>query len=190
VDLKSIVLVNKLANDNPELISELDDSGKTPLFWAVERGHFDIALLLLKLESPVDTQDKYGNSLISESLWHENIELTKILAEHGANVNLSSKGQMTPLHTACFLANIDLVKLLVSFGANIESLDYMERPPLILMLANSEANEETIYKVAEFLIDCGAKINVTDKRGNSAKSLAKKKGYQNIYKLLSLSKSK
>ena len=88
-------------------------------------------------------QDTYllGLSALHCAMGSKSLAITKILVEHGADVNKKNhKNGYTPLHRAVLFGDLELVKFLVSHGSLITSEE----------LCAAMKNEE--YEIAKFLI--------------------------------------
>ena len=59
--------------------------GATPLFYAADRGHFDVVGLLVERGADVDVQDTfYGSTVLSRALGGNHLEIARYLLEQGA----------------------------------------------------------------------------------------------------------
>lgn len=79
------------------------------------------------------------------------LEQTKKLIDHGADVNVKNHFKQTPLHLAC--SNYNLVEYLIAHGAKVNSRDKNYCTPLHLACAYGSR------KLIKLLIDVGANIN-------------------------------
>lgn len=72
------------------------DDGMTALHWAADRGHVDVAKLLLDNSADVNARDECGQTPLhyAASCGHEAI--VKILLQHGADSTLQDSDQLTP----------------------------------------------------------------------------------------------
>ena len=68
----------------------------------------------------VNDYDYKDMPILIYAMFNNNMPLTKLLVDKGANVNISYMGQ-TPLHYALAVNNYDLMKLLVSKKADINA---------------------------------------------------------------------
>jgi uncharacterized protein len=105
----------------PELINSFSDDGFTPLGLACYFGHEEAAryLLLKGAEVNICSRNGYHVYPIHSAVAANNTDITKILLEAGANVNVSQISGLTPLHSAAHHGNIELIILLLEAGANV-----------------------------------------------------------------------
>ncbi|CAF3477166.1 unnamed protein product [Rotaria sp. Silwood1] len=91
-----------------------------------------------------------------------NFEIVKLLVEHGANVNHTTKTNSTPLRSACYNGNIDMARYLIEHGADIN-----------ISKENNDTNlAVSVYrkhlKMASYLVDeLGCDVNICDNDGRS-----------------------
>lgn len=75
--------------------------------------------------------DWNGDGLLSTAVWHENIDMVKMLLDDfHAYVNPKNLSFSTPLHRAAYLNNIVMVRLLCSHGADIFAMDKQGKSPI------------------------------------------------------------
>ena len=104
----------------PDLINSFSEDGFTPLGLACYFGKEDVArYLLLKGADPnIPSQNGYNVYPINSSVAANNADITKILLEAGADVNVAQSSGVTPLHSAAHHGNIELLILLLEAGAD------------------------------------------------------------------------
>jgi hypothetical protein len=106
-------------------------TGVYPLSIAMKRGNFAILLELLKSGADPDNFIQIGETPLLMPFASKNYMTTRILLEHGANVNVSCIGGGSyPLYEGCQRANFPTVQLLMKYGAdpdkgNYHGFDYM-----------------------------------------------------------------
>ncbi len=89
-----------------------------------------------------------------------NFQMVKLLVEHGANVNHTTKTNSTPLRSACYNGNIDIARYLIRNGADIH-----------IAKENNDTNlAVSVYRkhlpMATYLVDeLGCDVNVCDNDG-------------------------
>jgi len=118
---------------------------------------------------------------------NENLDLVKLLVEHGANVNLVDENGYSPLISACAYNNSNIAKYLIEHGADINQSFFLNTPLNIvyqngtpLTIACRNGNED----IALCLLEHGANVNDKDRSGCTPISYACKKGNVNIIRFL------
>jgi uncharacterized protein len=99
-------LHSAIAQNNPALAETLlklgvdcnakNAHGVTPLHFTAERYSVDVARVLIKYGANVNAQDRFGNTPLSRAIFRSTgaseLELVKLLMEHGANPDIKNKG--------------------------------------------------------------------------------------------------
>ncbi len=112
---------------NAEALKPLHDAGASlgrALLAAVRTGQTGAARALLDLGAPMDETDASDASALDRAVISNQLELTRLLIEHGANVNRVGRSGMTPL---LYAASIDfgdskMIELLLKSGARTDAV--------------------------------------------------------------------
>lgn len=152
----------KLLIENGAYINVKDSWGYTLLIWAVISEYFEIIEYLIDKKIDINTQDNDGRTALSHSI-NKNIEISKILIKHGANVNSIDKNNNSILKEAIELhshgrLNKEIIKLLIDNGANVNHKNQYEATALF------HTNDP---EIARLLVDNGADIHATDNAGRT-----------------------
>ncbi len=91
-----------------------------------------------------------------------NVEITQLLLDHGAKVNVRDAEKQTPIMRLDGSSTPELVELLVRYGAKIDVADKSGNTPLTLAAASAKA------EVIKALIDAGADVRAKNKAGRTA----------------------
>ncbi len=123
------------------------DGIATPLYYAIDRAHFEAAKLLIARGANVNLAAKWGPPLLvaAES---GKPELVKLLLDAGADAAAVFKGQ-TALHTVARNGCLDCVVALVEKGADVNALTSLRQPPIHF------AKEKGHEAVADYLLSHG-----------------------------------
>ena len=99
------------------------DTESTPLHYASEWGHVDVAKLLHDKGADIEARNSHGSTPLH---WASG----KLLLKQGANMNVTSRNMPapTPLHSASYEGHVYVVKLLLNKGADINAKAYGETP--------------------------------------------------------------
>jgi ankyrin repeat protein len=160
--------VERVLKGNPELLTIVDSTGKTPLHLAAKNGFTEIVRMLLKNGAKADQPEMdpnpivrryFGRTPLEYAVTEGHNEVAYALIAGGANVNIKHTTGKTPLHMAAINANFELIELLVKKGADLNARDSDGKTPLHLMVFDGRERE------AEFLIQHKADVNVQDSLG-------------------------
>jgi ankyrin repeat protein len=79
-----------------------DELGKTPLHYAVERGHLDVIRILLASGADINAHDEHviGNTPLRDVAANCSFEVAKMLIDAGADPTIPGWMQITALHKA------------------------------------------------------------------------------------------
>jgi ankyrin repeat protein len=113
----------KIVYSDPELINTFSEDGFTPLGLASFFEHEDTARYLLLKGAEVNVHSKNDLHVypIHSAVAANNADITKILLEAGAEVNVVQQLGYTPLHSAAFHGNVEIIILLLEAGADIKA---------------------------------------------------------------------
>jgi len=95
-----------------------DDLDYTPLHYAARQGQAEVAELLIANGADVHAIDKYGYAPLHLAINH--VEVTKVLLDHGANLNGADWSGETAMEKAIFRGDKEVVSLLLARGAEID----------------------------------------------------------------------
>lgn len=112
-----------------DTINKINENGFTPLIIACYRDQKKVVELLLNKGVDVNYNSPEGTALIG-TCYKGNIELTKMLLEHKANIHAQNEQGTTALIFAAQANNVALVSLLLASGANKEMKERSGRTAL------------------------------------------------------------
>jgi len=107
----------------------------TPLQYAANQGHDDVARKLLEHGAKVDARDTQGRTPLMWAAKSGFPEVVRVLLDAGADVNAANEAGWTALHFAAEQGNPAASQLLVSRGANIAAKNTAGQTPFDLAMA-------------------------------------------------------
>ena len=159
-----LIKLKYLYEMEPSLLSSLDDTQRSPLFYGVAYNQEAVTDYLLSIapemakapdahgDTPLHAATSAGNSLYLEKLIHA----------AGGEANMKNNMLMSPAHLA---RNVDCLEILFQYGTDLSAVDVNGRSPLFVACA---MNRE---QCAEYLIHCldatQISLLITDKRGDT-----------------------
>jgi ankyrin repeat protein len=188
-------LICAAENGEEEIVNLLLDAGAdrniktnvrmTFLHAAVAGHNLQVMKTALASEPNVDVQTDHGSAPLHFAAWSRDLNILRLLIEHGADVNLSAVDGSTALiavttdDNSFQLADLECTKLLVEHGADVNAQDKEGRTPLMGASFYGE------LAVVKFLREHGARVETTDARGRTAATHALTAGNSDIVEFLS-----
>lgn len=188
-----------------ELLIPTNPPGSGPSCWsplaeASYHGHPDCVRLLLEAGSEVGIRVDGNNTPLHLVLWpidvdrpvEDQIEVMRLLLDHGALVNSEGEDEMTPLAAACRWNSLPLVQFLIDAGADLDSVSWnREDEPerefgyTNLMLSVAYGGDGNL-EVVTALIKAGADVNARTygNKNSTAMEMAKHRGRMDIVYVL------
>jgi ankyrin repeat protein len=173
-------------NANPD-INLLD--GSTPLHIACKTKHKRIIEILLEYKADTTICNKSGLAPIHIACENDDTNLVSILLEaNPQNANILTKEKISPLHIAVLNNNIEPIKLLLEYGADINIKTSKDKDtPLIIACKGTQklfSSSNKKQKIALFLIERGADINLRNKASWQAIHYVSKNANKDIMEAL------
>lgn len=163
--VKSLI-VNRGANVN----AMTGVRGMTPLIWACERGHVEVAQFLLDHGANVNyhrPNNRIETRPLMRAACNNHPAMVRLLLERGANPEarvLTENGD-TPLHVAAQYGYLDVIRVLLDVGgANIEQTNYKHYSGETALLRAIHFKQ---FGTVQLLLDRGANIEHADKHGET-----------------------
>nr|UCK81625.1 26S proteasome non-ATPase regulatory subunit 10 [Arenicola marina] len=166
-------------NENAQLASACDQSGRSPIHWAASRGHAAVVDFLLTQHSVnVDQRDEsnWTPLLISVSAGKEDI--VRNLINRGAQINAVNSTGQCALHYAASKDRYQIAELLLERGADAIVADCVSTTPLHRAAAKGNV------KMTKLLLSYNADPNYQDVEGNTPLHVACEDSELEVAKLL------
>lgn len=118
----TVVEMNAILSNAPELIDSLTPQGFTPLILACYNGNVAVATYLVQQKANVNFNSSNGTALMAAIVKNDKT-LTVLLLEAKANIDLQDRNGFTALHYAIQFRNYEMIALLMQFQANLNIKD-------------------------------------------------------------------
>ncbi len=135
---------------------------------ALIRSDSGAAIDLIKRGIDINTVDRQGNSLVTQSVQRDLPELFDYLLQRRARVNTRNKNGESALSIAAYHGRAKYVQRLVEAGAEINIFGW---PPLSYAAYNGHT------EIVDYLIKRGAEVNGTTENGSTALFFAARFGH-------------
>lgn len=166
-----------------------DEENGTPLHYACMEGNVKIVKMLFDaaetqgwvvVQQMVTDEDTEKNAALHMAVENRSYDVTNMLIDKGAAVNVTTANYSTPLHLAAVAGDVEILRLLIDNNARLDALDINQMTPLHRAAAHNQS------EVVRFLLKRGANINIHDKDNFSPLLLAACNGHaETIETLLS-----
>lgn len=173
-DIRNFLLDTFWITEQARIHKTMDSYPLPPLHDAVDRSDVDLAKkIIIREDTEVNVNQlcKKGWAPLHKAVCR-GLRLTKLLIEHGADVNLKTSYGLSPLMAATGCGTVDtceIYRLLLENGADCNEINFRGTTPLFSDLANSSSLES-----AKLSISYGADIRAVDKVGMTALHYAAK----------------
>ncbi|KAM3188840.1 hypothetical protein ACQJBY_067662 [Aegilops geniculata] len=166
------------AGANPK---NTDYDGRSPLHLAASKGYEDVVQFLILEGTDINLTDKFGNTPLLEAVKQGHERVATLLFSKGAKLNLENAG--SHLCIAVSKGDSDFIRGALAYGSDPDSKDYDHRTPLHIAAA------EGFYIMAKLLVDAGASVLATDRRGTTPLDEGHKSGSKPLIMLLEQAKA-
>jgi ankyrin repeat protein len=151
----------------------------TPLHWACDGGHTDVAAALIAAGAAVDSASEVGRMPLHCACHRGNAEIVSRLLAAGAAVDPGDVDDETPLHLACVNGYSNSASLLLAAGAAVDPADKRGATPLL------HACDLGRSETASLLLAAGAAVDHVTEFGATPLSYAIYSGHLHLVQLLS-----
>ena len=183
-------LVNTLISKGANVDAQ-DDTGRTALFWAVDKGKQDSVIQLINAGAAVDNGDHNETTPLSWAARKNNTSVISTLLSAHAKLDLRDKHGRTPLSWAAGSGQESVVKQLIKAGAEIDAADNFGTTPLWWTVYGTWSYSQGMNvslggreAIVDILLSQGADMDIKDKDGHGASWWASKNGYDSIAGML------
>ena len=135
--------ITRLLIDYGADVNKLNKEGYTPLYYAAWHGNIDIFNYLIEQGADIKGFNNAGRTILhAASYGKQNIELIKLIAESGVDINAGDKDGMTALLYAAKNSGLEIIRYLIDKGADIKAKDNKGKTFLDYLKENNKISEE------------------------------------------------
>ena len=141
----------------------------------------DTSLLTTKVEWKMALKSGYwplGSSALHLAVGRDDRAMAALLLQHGAPLEATNVGEITPLHLAAIMQRTEMAKLLLAHGAKVNARTKIDQTAL--HHAALRGDQATL----SVLLEHKANVNERDREGHTAADLAALRGDQKLVELL------
>ncbi|RYP53253.1 hypothetical protein DL768_001757 [Monosporascus sp. mg162] len=120
--LGNVAWAKMLLSKHARLISRKDNYGRTPLSWAVNRGHRDMVELLLDHGARVNAKDRSKLTALHIAATGQHKDIVSVLLDQGARLESKSEHGDTALIRAIQANSREVIQILLEYGARVNEL--------------------------------------------------------------------
>jgi ankyrin repeat protein len=172
-------VVEQLIVKHPQHVNATGGHYKTPAVAALAGRHFELAQLLHRNKSSLESRGCCEIAPLHTAAYHGDLEMVQVLLECGVDVNAKNAYGHTPLDFALSRVQPNEVALLsIAQGADPNTRNMKGFTPL------HRAAENGWIEIVRLLIEHGANIEVKDKERNGAEVASGKQLNETIKSLL------
>nr|POF21210.1 ankyrin repeat-containing protein itn1 [Quercus suber] len=174
-------IVVLLITEDPGLTLITNDAGESPLFLAVDRGFFEIALRILEIQECSDEGRNNMNVLHAAVMCVEIYFVRKMLDKFPNAIMKANDFGWTPLHYAAYFGSLEVVKLFLENDNTSLAYERDKQGMSALHISAKRGHCDVMSAIIKkFPYTC----ELLDNRGRTALHLAAESGSTNAVKIL------
>ncbi|KAL7946830.1 natch and ankyrin domain protein [Trichoderma barbatum] len=120
--LGNVTWAKLLIGEHTRAISRKDNYGRTPLSWAVNRGHRDMVQLLIDHGARINVKDRSDLTALHIAVTGQHKDIVSVLIDRGARLESKSEHGDTPLIRAIQANSREIIQILLEHGARVNKL--------------------------------------------------------------------
>lgn len=175
---QNIELTNLLLSSGADINQKSKDGGEA-IILAAEIGSKEFIELLIDKGADVNHVTLRGGTPLMFASIRGHTEVVQQLLKNRANPNIVDQGNISPLMHASSNGHVKIVDLLLKNGAKVNLKDFSGYSA-IMAPADSSRPTKSHLQIIDALIKAGADINGRNNNGDTALSIAKKRGLTKI----------
>jgi len=116
-DIPGIV---RMLDEDPVLVNQRDDKGRTPIDLAVSRSSCEVVELLIQRGANINTrEDVYGSTPLLQVVARDRKEIAEILLRHGVDIAMKNNAGETAYSYAVALGRTEIAEMLRAASSRI-----------------------------------------------------------------------
>jgi len=155
-------------------------AGCTPLYQAVQHGHFECSTYLVATGADIEARTRSGASPLYIAADRGNLELVKMLLEAGAEFDVRTDVDMTAFLVAAFNGRLEVLQYFLSCKDKVNLEQCGPSGGTALYMAAQEGHMEA----AECLLKHGALVDARSEGGLTPSLIAAMQGHARVVALL------
>jgi ankyrin repeat protein len=170
-----------------QTIDARDGRMRTPLHVAVFMAKPEAARTLIRLGADANALEAQQYDIVTIAAVANDIPMVKLALEGGCRANnITSPYQGTALIAAAHLGHVEVVQTLIAARAPLDHVNNLGWTALIeaIVLGDGSKRHAAVLKD---LVDAGANVNLSDRSGDTPLTLAKKRRFTEMVKILEAS---
>lgn len=169
------------ARDNTEV---RDGNGRTPLHVAAFLSRYAAARALLRLGADANALEAQRYDIVTIASVANDVPMLKLALEGGTRAgNITSPYDGTALIAAAHLGHVEVVRTLIAAGAPLDHVNNLGWTALIESIVLGDGGKNHTATL-EALVKAGANVNIADRSGATPLTLAKRRGYAEMVRIL------
>ncbi len=172
--------VRELLANEPDLIAQTDERGRTLLQVAAASGHVEVCEALAGAGAELNVADEDGETPLHSAIRRNRLAVASFLLEHGADTEGRNMRGRTPLLlVARETGNLEMARLLIAAGADVNAVSRYDETPLDL------AAWRGFRGLVNLFLDSGARLPSSGTwAAQSLVMLSAEKGLDRLFVLL------
>jgi ankyrin repeat protein len=165
-------------------IDARDSRARTPLHVATYMQKPDAARALMRLGADPNALESQQYDIVTIAAVADDVPMLKVALDGGCKAtNVTSPYQGTALIAAAHLGHDEVVRMLIAAKAPLDHVNNLGWTALIesIVLGDGGKRHTATLKA---LVDAGANVNLADRSGDTPLTLAKKRGFSEMAKIL------
>jgi ankyrin repeat protein len=165
-------------------IDTRDSRARTPLHVATYMQQPDAARALMRLGADPNALESRQYDIVTIAAVANDVPMLKVALDGGCKAtNVTSPYQGTALIAAAHLGHDEAVRILIAAKAPLDHVNNLGWTALIESIVLGDGGKRHTATL-EALVDAGANVNLADRSGDTPLTLAKKRGFSEMAKIL------